>query len=28
LLNENCTEAEGRYADKCLGVWRIGDIAR
>jgi hypothetical protein len=27
LLNENCTEAEGRYADKCLGVWRIADIS-
>lgn len=23
LINENCTEAEGRYADKSLGLWKL-----
>jgi len=27
LVNEQCTEAQGRYADKSLGVWRLGDLA-
>jgi hypothetical protein len=27
LLDEQCTEAEGGYADKCLGVWRLADIS-
>lgn len=26
LINENCTEVGGRYADKCLGLWRLDDI--
>lgn len=26
LLNENCTEANGRFADKSLGVWRFSDL--
>ncbi len=26
LLNENCTEAGGGYADKSLGVWRVADM--
>lgn len=26
LLNEGCTEAGGRYADKSLGLWRIEDL--
>ncbi len=25
-INEKCTEAEGRCADKSLGLWRINDI--
>jgi hypothetical protein len=28
LLDEHCAEAEGGYADKCLGVWRLADISR
>lgn len=28
LLNEGCTEADGRYADKSLGLWRVREIAR
>jgi hypothetical protein len=28
LLDEHCTEAEGGYTDKCLGVWRVADILR
>jgi len=27
LLDERCTEAEGGYADKCLGVWRVTDLS-
>lgn len=23
LLNEGCSEADGAYADKCLGAWRL-----
>ena len=26
LINENCTEVDGRYADKCLGLWRLDDL--
>jgi SAM-dependent methyltransferase len=26
LINENCSEVEGRYPDKSLGLWRIADI--
>lgn len=26
LLNEGCTEAEGEFSDKALGLWRVGDI--
>jgi hypothetical protein len=25
-LNEGCTEADGRYADKALGLWRFSDL--
>jgi hypothetical protein len=28
LLNEGCTEQDGRFADKSLGLWRIGDLPR
>jgi hypothetical protein len=28
LLNEGCTEAGGRFADKSLGLWRIADLPR
>ena len=27
LLSEQCTEADGFYHDKSLGVWRLADIA-
>lgn len=27
LINEDCTEAGGRFADKSLGVWRLSDIS-
>jgi hypothetical protein len=27
LLNEGCTEGEGRFADKSLGLWRVADLA-
>jgi hypothetical protein len=27
ILNEDCSEADGTYADKSLGVWRIADLA-
>jgi hypothetical protein len=27
LLNEQCTEWQGAYADKSLGLWRIPDVA-
>ena len=26
LINEGCTEANGLYGDKCLGLWRLGDL--
>lgn len=26
LINENCTEVDGRYPDKSLGLWRIADV--
>lgn len=26
LINEDCTEQRGQYADKCLGLWRLDDI--
>lgn len=26
LLNEQCTEDDGRYADKSLGLWRLADL--
>jgi hypothetical protein len=26
VIDEQCTEAEGRYADKSLGVWRLQDL--
>jgi hypothetical protein len=28
LLDEQCSEAGGRYADKSLGLWRLGDLCR
>lgn len=28
LINEECTEEDGQYADKSLGLWRVDDIAR
>jgi len=27
LINEQCSEAGGAFADKCLGVWRVADLA-
>lgn len=26
LINEGCTEGEGRFADKSLGLWRVADL--
>lgn len=26
LINENCTEGEGHYEDKCLGLWEIKSL--
>jgi len=26
LLNENCTEVDGAYSDKSIGIWEIKDI--
>ena len=26
LINENCTEWNNQYTDKCLGLWRLEDI--
>lgn len=26
LINEACTEGDGRFTDKCLGVWRVADL--
>jgi SAM-dependent methyltransferase len=28
MLNEHCTEWDGRFADKSLGLWKIEDIER
>jgi hypothetical protein len=28
LLNEGCTEGDGRFSDKSLGLWRIADLPR
>ena len=28
LLNEHCTEADGAYADKSIGVWPLDDIRK
>jgi hypothetical protein len=28
LINEGCSEADGAYADKSLGLWKIEDVAR
>jgi hypothetical protein len=28
LINEGCTEGDGGYADKSLGLWKVEDIAR
>ena len=27
MINERCDEADGAYADKCLGLWRLQDLA-
>lgn len=27
LLNEGCTEADGRFTDKSLALWRVADLA-
>jgi hypothetical protein len=26
LINEGCTEDEGKYSDKSLGLWRLADL--
>jgi hypothetical protein len=26
LIEENCTEDGGKYADKSLGLWRLSDL--
>lgn len=26
LINEHCTEQNGKYADKCLGLWKLDEI--
>jgi hypothetical protein len=28
LINENCTEGDGLYSDKSLGVWKIKDLPK
>jgi hypothetical protein len=28
LINEDCTEGEGKFADKSLGLWRIEEIGK
>ena len=28
LINEKCTEGDGAFADKCLGLWHRDDISR
>ena len=27
LINEGCTEEDGRYSDKSIGLWRLDDIS-
>jgi SAM-dependent methyltransferase len=27
LIDEHCTQGGGAYADKCLGLWRLDDVA-
>ena len=26
VINENCTENNGRYKDKCLGLWEVKNL--
>ena len=26
LIDEECTESDGKFSDKCLGVWRVADL--
>lgn len=26
IINENCSEGNGAYADKCLALWRLADV--
>jgi hypothetical protein len=26
LFNEHCTEAQGAFADKCLGLWKVENV--
>ena len=28
LINENCTEGDGLYSDKSIGVWKIKDLPK
>lgn len=28
LINEGCTEGDGAFADKSLGLWRVGELLR
>lgn len=28
IINEECTEGDGRYSDKCLALWKIDEIAK
>jgi hypothetical protein len=28
LINEGCTEGDGRFSDKSLGLWRVDDLPR
>jgi len=28
LLNEHCSEADGEFRDKSLGLWRVADVAK
>lgn len=28
ILNENCSEADGRFQDKCLGLWPLAEVAK
>ncbi|MEX0929834.1 MAG: hypothetical protein WD266_12765 [Balneolales bacterium] len=28
LINERCTEGDGKFKDKCMGLWRVEDIPR